>query len=132
MWWWWIFTFIHNYAWIFWFIARNAKIPWNSQNEFQWTTKHVFCKDYFLYMWPTPQVGDFEPIEHNFFIKWLRKSVLFLAALSFKFKTLKFLYNLVFHQVHLMNMYFHRRGHVFVVQKVWDQLYDFMHSFLFL
>jgi hypothetical protein len=34
------------------------------------------------------------------------------------FKTLKFLYNLVFHQVHLMNMYFHRRGHAFVVQKV--------------
>jgi len=31
-----------------------------------------------------------------------------------------------------MNMYFHRRGHVFVVQKIWNQLYDFMPSFLLL
>jgi hypothetical protein len=31
-----------------------------------------------------------------------------------------------------MNMYFHWRGHVYVVQKVWNQLYDFMHSFWFL
>jgi hypothetical protein len=30
------------------------------------------------------------------------------------FKTLKFLNDLVFHQVHPMNMYFHGRGHVFV------------------
>jgi len=30
-----------------------------------------------------------------------------------------------------MNMYFHRRGHVFIIQKVWNQLYDFMHSFWF-
>jgi hypothetical protein len=33
-------------------------------------------------------------------------------------KTLKFLYYLIFHQVHLMNMYFHRKGHAFVIQKV--------------
>jgi hypothetical protein len=37
------------------------------------------------------------------------------------FKTLKFLFDLVFHQVHPMNMFFH----VFFVQKVWNQLYDF-------
>jgi hypothetical protein len=30
---------------------------------------------------------------------------------------LKILHDLVFHQVHPLNMYFHRRGHVFVVQK---------------
>jgi hypothetical protein len=46
-----------------------------------------------------------------------------------KFKTLKFLHDLVFHQVHPMTMYFYRRGHVFVVQKVCNQLYDFMISF---
>jgi hypothetical protein len=34
------------------------------------------------------------------------------------FKTLKFLYDLVFHQVHSMNMHFHRRGHVFFVKKI--------------
>jgi len=44
------------------------------------------------------------------------------------FKTLKLLYDLVFHQVHLMNMYFHRRGHVFVVQFFWNQLYDLKKS----
>jgi hypothetical protein len=35
-----------------------------------------------------------------------------------KFKTLKFLYDFVFHQVHPMNMNFHRKGHGFIVQKV--------------
>jgi hypothetical protein len=30
---------------------------------------------------------------------------------------LKFLNDFVFHQVRQMNMYFHKRGHVFVVQK---------------
>jgi hypothetical protein len=47
-------------------------------------------------------------------------------------KALKFLYDLVFHQVHPMNMYFHRRGHVFIVQIFLNQLYDFMPSFLLL
>jgi len=46
-------------------------------------------------------------------------------------KTLKFLNDWVFHQVHPMNMYFHKMGHIFVVQKVSNQLYDLMHSFLF-
>jgi hypothetical protein len=32
------------------------------------------------------------------------------------FTTLTFLYDLVSHEVHPMNMYFHERGHVFVVQ----------------
>jgi hypothetical protein len=44
-------------------------------------------------------------------------------------KTLKFLYNLVFHQVHIMNIYFHRKGHVFIVNFFWYQLYDYMHPF---
>jgi len=30
-----------------------------------------------------------------------------------------------------MNMYFHRRGHVFVVQNFWNQLYDFYFPFDF-
>jgi hypothetical protein len=47
------------------------------------------------------------------------------------FKTLTFLYDSIFHQVQPMNMYFHRKRHVFVVQKVWNQLYDFMHLFWF-
>jgi hypothetical protein len=28
-----------------------------------------------------------------------------------------------------MNMYFHKKGHVFVVQFFWNQLYDFMNCF---
>ncbi len=43
----------------------------------------------------------------------------FICSPSFEnFKALKFLNDLVFHQVHPMNMYFHRRGHVFVIQKI--------------
>jgi hypothetical protein len=33
------------------------------------------------------------------------------------FKTLKFLYDLIFHQIHLMNMYFHRKGHFLLYKK---------------
>jgi hypothetical protein len=61
-----------------------------------------------------------------------KKSPLVYNPLCQNFKTLKFLYYLDFHHVHPMNMYFHRRGHVFVVHKVWNQLYDFMHSILLL
>jgi hypothetical protein len=82
--WWWFFTFIHNCVWIFWFNAINVKNPQKSQNEFQWTTKHGFWQDYFLYMWPTSKARHFEPIEHIFFIKWFKKWVLSLVALSFK------------------------------------------------
>jgi len=68
----------------------------------------------------------------NFFLGRMVKKMSLLPCNLFlqNFKTLKFLYDLVFHQVHLMNMYFHRNGHVFVVQKVWNQLQNvFMHSF---
>jgi hypothetical protein len=70
-----------------------------------------------LHMWLAPKAKHFEPIKHKFFVK------------SQNFKTLKSLYGLIFHSMH---MYFHRRRHVFVVQKLWNQFYDFMHSFLFL
>jgi hypothetical protein len=48
------------------------------------------------------------------------------------FKTLKFLYDLIFHQIHTMNIYFHRRGACFCYIKNLNQWYEFMHSFLFL
>jgi hypothetical protein len=68
-----------------------------------------------------------------FFYKMVLKMNPLPCSLFFQnFKALKFLNDLVFHQVHPMNMYFHRRGHVFVVQKIWNQLYDFMPSILLL
>jgi len=48
----------------------------------------------------------------------LKKKSFSLQPFLQNLKTLKFLYNLVFHQVHIMNIYFHRRGHVFVVKNV--------------
>jgi hypothetical protein len=80
MWKWWVFTFIHNCVWIFWFTVRNIENPKKSQNEFQWTTKHVFWQNYFLYMWIAPKATHFEPIEQCFLVKW----VLCLTSLSFK------------------------------------------------
>jgi len=59
----------------------------------------------------------------------LKMSPLSCSFFLQNFKTSKFLNDLVFHQVHPMNMYFHRKRHVFVVQKIWNQLYDFMPSF---
>jgi len=61
---------------------------------------------------------------NNLFCQMVKKWILWFVPFPSKFKTLKFLYDLVFHQVHLMNMYFHKRGHVFVVQFFWNQLYD--------
>jgi len=44
------------------------------QNEFQWTTKHVFLARLFLaHVTQTLKVRHFEPIEHSFSIKWLTK-----------------------------------------------------------
>jgi hypothetical protein len=44
-------------------LARNAKNPIQSQNEFQWITKHMFWQDYSLHMRLAFQVRHFEPIE---------------------------------------------------------------------
>jgi hypothetical protein len=37
-------------------------------------------------MRPAPQARHFEPIEHNYFVKWFKKKVLSVEALSSKFK----------------------------------------------
>ncbi len=104
MWKWWIFTLIHNCVWIFWFVARNVENLKRFQNVFQWTTKHVFGQDNFLHMWPTLKARHFEPIEHNFFVKWLKKWVLCLVGpFPSKFQDFDILYDLVFHQIHPMN-----------------------------
>jgi hypothetical protein len=84
MWQWWVLTFIHNCVWIFLFIAKNEKSG-KSQNEFQWTTKHVFWQDYFLHIWPACKARHFE---HNFSIKWLKYWVYCLVALFFKISKL--------------------------------------------
>jgi len=78
-----VLTFIHNYVWKFWFITRNVKNPKTSQNEFQWTTKHVFWQDYFLHMWPTPKT--LWTHWTYFFVKWFKKWVLCLTTLFLKF-----------------------------------------------
>jgi len=57
------------------------------------------------------------PLNIIFFIKWFKKMSPLPCSHFFKnLKNLKFLIDLVFHQVHPMNMYFHKRGHVFVIE----------------
>jgi hypothetical protein len=41
-----------------------------------------------------------------------------------KFQDFEILYDLDFHQVHLVNVYFYRKGHVFIVQLI-VCLYEF-------
>jgi hypothetical protein len=68
-----------------------------------------------------------------FFYQMVKKMSLLPCNLFLQnFKTLKFLYDLIFYQVHPMNMYSHRKGHDFVVYIFWNQLYDSMHSFDFI
>ncbi len=40
--------------------------------------------------------------------------------------------DLIFHQLHPINMYLHRRKHIFVEQKDRNQLHDLIHSLLLL
>jgi hypothetical protein len=57
---------------------------WVSMNNQTWT----FWQDYFLHMWHAHKARHFEPIEHNFLVKWLKIWVLYLVALSFKISKL--------------------------------------------
>jgi hypothetical protein len=52
------------------------------------------------------------PSNISFFAKWLKNEYFTFSPFLQNFKTFNFLYNLIFHQVHPMNMYFHKRGHV--------------------
>jgi len=85
MWQWWVFTFIHNYVWIFWFIARNAK---NHKKFPKWVSmdnQTCFLQDYFLHMWLALKTRHFE---HNFFVKWLKYWIFCFVALFFKISKL--------------------------------------------
>ncbi len=82
---------MHNCVWIFWFNARNEKNPRKSQNEFQWTTKHVFWQDYFLHMWLASKARHFKPIEHFLIYQMvLKTSHLPCSPFLQNLKTLKF------------------------------------------
>jgi hypothetical protein len=129
MWWWWVFTFIHNCAWIFWFIARNEKIP---KMSFSGQLNMFFGKIISCTCDLNFKLDILILLNINFWSNGLKMNPLPYNLFLQNFKTLKFLYNLIFDQVHLMNMYFHRRGHGFVAHKIWNHLYDFMHSFWFL
>jgi hypothetical protein len=103
-------------------ILENSKMSFNEE-------LNMFWQDYFLQMWYVCKIRHFELIEHNYFIKWfLKMSFLPCSPFIKKFQNFVFLYDFVFHQVHSMNTYFHKRGHVFVIQKfewiVW--LYAFL------
>jgi hypothetical protein len=80
--------------------------------------KTCFLVIIFLHMWSAFEAKHFESIEYNFLVKWFTKWVLCFVALSFKiFKTLRFLYDSIFHQVYPMNMYFHKRGHFLLYKR---------------
>jgi hypothetical protein len=84
------------------------KIPKNLKMSFNGQANMFILHVYFLDMWLASKVRHFEPIEHNFFIKWFLKMCLLPCNPFFQnFKTLKFMNDLVFHQVHPMNTYFH-------------------------
>jgi hypothetical protein len=60
----------------------------------------------------------------------LKKSLFPCNLFLENFKTLKFSYDLGFHQIHLKNMYLHKGKYVVLVHKIWKKLHDFKHSLL--
>jgi hypothetical protein len=130
MWHLWFLTCIHNCVSIFWFIVKNEKNAKNPKMIFNGQTKHVFWQDYFMHMWLAPKARHFEPIEHHCFAKWLKKWIHCLMALSFKISRFwNFCMIWVFIKFTQWTCIFIRKRHVFVVQKVWNQLNDSIHSF---
>jgi len=128
MWWWWFFTCIHNCVSIFWFITKNIgnpKMSFNRQLNMFFGKIIFFTCDLHL------KLDILNPLNTMFCQMVKKMSPLFYNLFLQNFKSLKILYDLVFHQIHLMNVYFHRRGHVFVVQNIWNQSYDLKHSFWF-
>jgi hypothetical protein len=110
MWQWWVFTTIHNCVSIFWFTTRKTKNPkmnFNGQPN-MFFVKIIYCAcDLLLKL-------DILNLLNILFCQMVRKMNLLPCSPFFQnFKTLKFLYDLVFHQVHLMNMYFHKNGYAF-------------------
>jgi len=67
-----------------------------------------------------------------FLIKWFKKWIFCLVALSLKISRF-WIFCLIWFFIKFIQwtcMYFHIKGHGFVVKMFWNQLYDFMHSFL--
>jgi hypothetical protein len=116
MWWWWVFTFIHNCVWIFWFIAKNAKKCRNSKNEFQWITKHFFGKTFSYTCDLYFKLDILNPLNTIFLSNGVFQNPFLCSPFLHNLRTLKFLYNLFFHQVHVMNIYFHK-GAMFLFYK---------------
>jgi len=81
---------------------------------------------------PHLKLDILNPLNIIFLSNGFLNESLALQPFPSNFKTLKLLNDFVFHEVHSINMYFHRRGHVFVVQNFLNQLYDFIPSFLLL
>jgi hypothetical protein len=86
---------------------------------FQWKTKHehfgkiISCTcDLHL------KLDILNPLNIIFFQMVKIMSPLPCSPFLQNFKTLTFLYDLVFHRVHPMNMYFHKMGHVFLTKKL--------------
>jgi hypothetical protein len=66
-----------------------------------------------------PKLNILNPLNIIFFGQIVKEMSPLLCSPFFEnFKTLNFLYDLGFHQVHPMSMYFYRRGYVFVVKKI--------------
>jgi len=102
-------------------ILENPKMSFNRQLN-MFFGKIIFCTcDLHL------KLDTLNPLKLFFYLIIEKMNPLPYNPFLQNFNILKFLYDLVFHQLHPMNMHFYRRGHVFVVQEIWSQLYDFMY-----
>jgi len=126
MWQWWFFICIHNCVSIFWFIARNIKISKNLKLSFNGQPNILFSK-IICYTCDLHLKLNILNLSNIMFSPNGKKNESFALQLF----SLNFWYDLDFHQIHQMNMYFHKKEHVFVVQKnlkfnVWLYAFHFI------
>jgi hypothetical protein len=113
MWWWWVFTFIHNCIWIFWFIAKNAKFLEIPKISFNGQLNMFFGKIFSCTCDLHLKLDILNPLNIIILSNGFKKKSFPLKPFLQNLKTSKFLYNLIFRQVHIMNIYFHKKGACF-------------------
>jgi len=87
------------------------------QNELLWTTKHVFLHDYFLHIWHVLGAKFFEFNAYKQLANWYKKLIFSLATIWLKISSLSN-FDMIFFQVHPMNMYLLKNKHVFLAQQI--------------
>jgi hypothetical protein len=126
MWWWWFFTCIHNCVSIFLFITKNAgnpKMSFNRQLYIFFGKIISFTCDLHL------KLEILNSLNLVFLSNGLKNESFALQPFPSKFQEFKTFVWFGFSSNSPNECVLSQKGTCFVVQNIWNQLYDLKHSF---